>query len=351
MRKQMTDIYTASDEEIAKMSELPEQEESASSGSESEDTQTEVTESVASDEKTPESTDSEENSENVDNQKDSDIKENNQEPSNEEIDYKGFYDTVMAPIKANGHTIQLKSQDEVVKLIQQGANYTKKMQELAPYRKAALMLKDNDLLDENKLSFLIDLQKGDSAAVSKFLKDNNIDPLDIDTDKANEYKPGTHLVSDGYIKFKDAYENLCSTEQGSATAKMFDSYDEQSQHKLIERPELMQMLHEQVQAGFYQTVCDEITRQKMLGIIPANMSFLDAYERVGTPMLQSQLAEHQNKPITSQPRVAPTGYANSRQAKSANPTKISNSKVTSTTPNYLAMSDEEFEKQFGNIHY
>ena len=106
----MTDIYTASDEEIAKMSELPEQEESnASSGSESEDTQTEVTESVASDEKTPESTDSGDNSENVDNQKDSDIKENNQEPSNEEIDYKGFYDTVMAPIKANGHTIQLKS--------------------------------------------------------------------------------------------------------------------------------------------------------------------------------------------------------------------------------------------------
>lgn len=347
----MTDIYTASDEEIAKMSELPEQEDSASSGSESEDTQTEATESVASDENTPESTDSEDNSENVDNQKDSDIKENNQEPSNEEIDYKGFYDTVMAPIKANGHTIQLKSQDEVVKLIQQGANYTKKMQELAPYRKAALMLKDNDLLDENKLSFLIDLQKGDSAAVSKFLKDNNIDPLDIDTDKANEYKPGTHLVSDSYIKFKDAYENLCSTEQGSTTAKMFDSYDEQSQHKLIERPELMQMLHEQVQAGFYQTVCDEITRQKMLGTIPANMSFLDAYERVGTPMLQSQLAEHQNKPITSQPRVAPTGYANSRQAKSANPTKISNSKVTSTTPNYLSMSDEEFEKQFGNIHY
>ena len=111
------------------------------------------------------------------------------------------------------------------------------------------------------------------------------------------------------------------------------------------------MLHEQVQAGFYQTVCDEITRQKMLGTIPANMSFLDAYERVGTPMLQSQLAEHQNKPITSQPRVAPTGYANSRQAKSANPTKISNSKETSTTPNYLSMSDEEFEKQFGNIRY
>lgn len=369
----MADIYTASDEEIAHMSEPPVEEtdkedstkpeavedtttaaEPAEPNEPTEESSEEPSEEPAKEptEEPKESDTENSDSEKVDNSKDFDITKPKEESNNQEIDYKDFYDKVMAPIKANGHTIQLKNQEEVIKLIQQGANYTKKMQELAPYRKAALMLKDNDLLDEDKLSFLIDLQKGDSAAVSKFLKDKNIDPLDIDTELANNYKAGTHKISNEYIKFKDAFDALSSTEEGQATVRIFDTFDEPSQRKLIEQPELMQMLHEQVQAGFYKTVCDEVARQKMLGNIPASMSFLEAYEKVGVPLLQSQLAERQTKPIASQARITPSSYTNSKQAKSANPTRISNSKTTTTSaPNYLAMSDEEFEKQFGNIRY
>ena len=350
----MANIYTASDEEIAHMSEPPVEETAKENTTEPEAVE-DTTATAEPTEETPvetkESDTENSESEKVDNTEESDITEPKEESDNQEVDYKDFYDKVMAPIKANGHTIQLKNQEEVIKLIQQGANYTKKMQELAPYRKAALMLKDNDLLDEDKLSFLIDLQKGDSAAVSKFLKDRNIDPLDIDTEKASEYKAGTNKISNEYVRFKDAYDSLSSTEEGQATVKLFDTFDEPSQRKLIEQPELMQMLHEQVQAGFYKTVCDEVARQKMLGTIPANMSFLEAYEKVGVPLLQSQLAERQTKPIASQARITPSSYTNSKQAKSANPTRISNSKSTTSTPNYLAMSDEEFEKQFGNIKY
>lgn len=354
----MANIYTASDEEIARMSEPPvveSAEENTTEPEAVEDTTATVEPTAEpteeSSEETKESDTENSESEKVDNTEESDITEPKEESDNQEVDYKDFFDKVMAPIKANGHTIQLKNQEEVVKLIQQGANYTKKMQELAPYRKVALMLKDNNLLDEDKLSFLIDLQKGDSAAVSKFLKDRSIDPLDIDTEKADEYRAGLNKVSDGYVKFKDAYDSLLSTDEGKTTVKLFDSYDEPSQQKLIEQPELMQMLHEQVQVGFYQTVCDEVAHQKMLGNIPANMSFLEAYEKVGVPLLQSQLAERQTKPIASQARITPSSYTNSKQAKSANPTRISNSKPTTSTPNYLAMSDEEFEKQFGNIKY
>src|SRR5574344_1636015 len=46
-------------------------------------------------------------------------------------DYKAFHDQVMAPFQANGKTIQLRSVDEAIQLMQQGANYTRKMQAIA----------------------------------------------------------------------------------------------------------------------------------------------------------------------------------------------------------------------------
>lgn len=52
--------------------------------------------------------------------------------------------------------MQVNSVDEAIQLMQMGANYTRKMQELQPHRKTLLMLENNGLLDEGKLSFLID---------------------------------------------------------------------------------------------------------------------------------------------------------------------------------------------------
>lgn len=344
----MTDIYMASDEEIAKMAELPEQDTPPAPESEQpKDTQTDAPEPVATDKTEPEPTDSDNNSEKVDNLNKSDIKENNQEPDNQEIDYKGFYEKVMAPIKANGHTIQLKSQEEVIKLIQQGANYTKKMQEFAPYRKVAYMLKNNNLLDEDKLSLLIDVNKGDKAALGKLLKEQSIDPLDVDTEA--EYTAGANKLSDSYVQFKESYDSLLSQEKGLETIRLFDQYDKESQQTLIDHPELMQMLHEQVQDGFYQRVCDEISRQKMLGQLSPNMGFLKAYNQIGNSLMQSQQANQQKQPIDIQPRFSKSNYTNNKQAKSASVTRTSTS-TPQTVPNYLEMSDEEFEKQFGNIN-
>lgn len=56
-------------------------------------------------------------------------------------------------------TIELRDSSEAVQLMQKGANYTRKMQDIAPHRKVLLMLENNGLLDEGKLSYLIDLEK------------------------------------------------------------------------------------------------------------------------------------------------------------------------------------------------
>ncbi len=77
-------------------------------------------------------------------------------PAPVEIDYKGQYEKIMAPFKANGKEIKLDNPDDVVRLMQMGANYTQKMQALQPNLKLLKMLQNQGLLDEGKLNNLID---------------------------------------------------------------------------------------------------------------------------------------------------------------------------------------------------
>ena len=42
--------------------------------------------------------------------------------------YEEFYNQIMTPFKANGKMISLKTPDEAIKLMQMGANYTRKIQ-------------------------------------------------------------------------------------------------------------------------------------------------------------------------------------------------------------------------------
>lgn len=44
------------------------------------------------------------------------------------VDYKAGYEQIMALTKANGKTMQVKSVEEAIQLMQMGANYTRKMQ-------------------------------------------------------------------------------------------------------------------------------------------------------------------------------------------------------------------------------
>lgn len=350
----MADIYNASDEEIMAMSEAQVEqeakEEQSKEASEAPDTK-EASNNESTDNATPSTEEQTESTKNVDTDEKADTVENNSEPENQEIDYKGFYDSIMAPIKANGHTIQLKNQDEVIKLIQQGANYTKKMQELAPYRKLNYMLKDNDLLDVNKLSFLIDINKGNPEAVKKFLKDHNIDPLDIDTYSELNYKEGSNVVSDKEVAFREAYLGLGESDDGIKLRDTFNSYDEKSKDLLVDHPELMNDLLQQKRAGIYDSITAEIDRQKALGTLNPSLSFLEAYNLVGQQLARNQAPSNiqSNQPLATQPRMPKSSFNNNARAKAAAPTRA-NTKSTDTTPNWLSMSDEEFENKFGGTY-
>lgn len=278
-----------------------------------------------------------------------------------------FYDTIMAPLKANGKTIELRSPEEAVALMQMGANYTKKLQDLRPARKVLTMLESNGMMDEGKLSFAIDLiEKKDPEAIKKLLKDAGINPLEIDADTDPAYVEGSHRVSDEQVNFHSTLDELSSNPAGVETiTEINTSWDQASKQALWAAPEIMTVIHQQREAGIYDVVKAEVDRRITLGSIPATTPFIEAYKTVGDEMAQAAItAGGGGKDPTgaaTDPTKSPTGgtvvatrtetpkspVANGDKASAASPTRSSPA-PTGDKPNPLAMSDEDFLKNFQN---
>lgn len=269
--------------------------------------------------------------------------------------YEELYKKVMAPFKANGKMIDLKDPAEAIQLMQMGANYTRKLQELQPHRKMLLMLQNNGLLDENKLSFLIDLDKRNPEAIKKLVKEAGIDPLDIDTSKEPAYQTGNHKVTDAEANFRQVLDEIGSTTDGKITIQAInDGWDQASKEVLWKQPELMATMHNQREAGVYQIVVDEIQRQQVLGKLPTNVPFIEAYRTVGDELLKTDAFDHlpaikQLKPQKTPAVVATRTFntkpavVNGDKASAASPSR--STPRTATTVNPLSMSDDDFLKQ------
>ncbi len=265
------------------------------------------------------------------------------------FNYEVAYKALMAPIKANGKTIELKSPEELVQLAQMGANYTKKMQAIQPHRKVLLMLENNGLLDEGKLSYLIDLDKKNPEAIKKLIKDAGINPLDIDTEAESKYQQGNHRVSDAEAAFSNQLEDLKSNPEGVQTLQTINAWDQASKEVLWTNPALMATIHSQRENGIYAAIATEIDRRRTLGIIPAEVPFLHAYKAVGDELNASgafsKLGQPQKTPVATRTAAPKPTAANSDKANAAAPSR-STPRAAKPFVNPLNMSDEEFMKTF-----
>lgn len=279
----------------------------------------------------------------------------------EKTDYEAFYKEVMTPFKANGKLIELRNPAEAVQLMQMGANYTRKMQAIQQHRKVLTMLENNGLLDEGKLSFLIDIEKKNPDAIQKLVKESGIDPLDIDTSEESTYSPGNHSVSEEELNFRSALDELSSNPVGRETLQVINNtWDQASKDVLWKDPATMAAINQQREGGVYDRVVAEIERQRDFGNIPTNVPFLQAYKVIGERMTaegafndlavnqqQRQQAPKQQMPLATRVAAPKATVAHSDKVSAASPTRSSPKKAEQFV-NPLSLSDEEFMKQMGN---
>lgn len=281
-------------------------------------------------------------------------------PSENEQDYKAFYEKVMAPIKAGGKSIQVRSVDEAISLMQKGLDYTRKTQDLAKDKKFIMMLGQAGLLDETKLDLIIGVSKNDPEAIKRLLKEAKIDPVDIDMSQEDKYQSGAHVVGDSTAKLQSVIDDMNADDEGQETLRVIKAWDSASRQVFGEHPELLEFVHKQRLDGTFAKVSAEVEHRRALGQIPAGVPFFYAYKNVGEELK----AKGHLEPISSVAPKAPAPTVGTAPApvvirrpaspsssvapgksavRAAAPTRTS-PKAVHTAPNIMAMSDDDLAK-------
>ncbi|EBV1835019.1 hypothetical protein DNZ22_18320 [Salmonella enterica subsp. enterica serovar Newport] len=261
---------------------------------------------------------------------------------------------LFTPFKANGRELKVDSVDEAITLMQQGANYNKKMAALKPSLKILKMLENNGLLDEGKLTYLIDIDKKNPEAIAKLIKESGIDPLDVNVQEEPKYKPGNYSVSDAQVNLDSVLDSIEHSPTYERTMTVItQEWDNDSKRVLANDPGLIPLINQHMSNGIFDMIDGEITKQRALGNL-SGLSDLQAYEAVGKQLAQkgafaSLQNNTQQQPVETKAHI-PTQTDTERAAKrkAASPTKQSQTTKEETNLNPLAMSDEEFEKAFNS---
>ena len=274
-----------------------------------------------------------------------------------EVDYAAEYKRLIGtPIKANGKDITIDSVDDAIKLIQMGANYYKKVEQLKPAQKIVSMLEKAQLLDESKLSFAIDLLNKDPAAIQSLVGDMDIS--DVLDEKHNGYTPKDHTVSDIQLNLDNAISDVASTPTGHITLKVLgEQWDQASRQIVVSNPSIIGLINQHVADGTFDTVTREVEKRRMLGQIPQGLNDIEAYKFVGdqlyangnataAPKGQQRVATNANaKPIVKPSKET---VVNKKRAAS-NTARNSSQSISQNMDDVFAMSDEEFKAKYGKF--
>ena len=279
-----------------------------------------------------------------------------------------FYNQVMKPFKANNKEVAVRTPEEAIRLMQMGAGYGKKLNDMQPHLKALRILEKHGLLDENKLSFLVDVNAKNPDAIKQLLRDAKIDPLDLNMEEGADYKAPNHSVPDAEVAFKEVLADVRAAPNGQETIRhVNESWDEPSKARLWRTPEILRVIQSQRETGVYDQIVAEVERQKLFGTIKPNVPFIDAYKIAGDSLVKAAgLDPSTDKPAqvqSSNPAPAPvqpaapvplgtktakprTPVSNDAKARAAASSTSKAAKVVAPV-DMLDMSDDEFMKQFG----
>lgn len=270
---------------------------------------------------------------------------------------------IFEPFKAGGRDVQVESVDEAISLMQRGIGMSKNLAKLKPYRRAGELLAKKGLLaDETKLALLVEAGTGDKAALSKLLRDLNVDPLDLTEESGNTYKPKVQLPTESSLATNDVIEELQETTDGKEMlAEMRTSYDPVSIQAFMSNPTLRTQINDHRASGVYQVVMAEVERRKLLGstlngAAIESLPVLDAYKQVGEEMVAQGKFATPSEPTgnagnaeTAADGSKPKLKTRKKAAQSTSARRTPSSRGSAKEPDWKSMSDDEFDKQMAKL--
>ncbi len=272
-----------------------------------------------------------------------------------------FIAKVTAPFRANNKDMKVESAEDVVQLMQMGANYNKKMAAIKPNLKLLKLLENNKLLEEDKLNFLIDVSNGDPKAISKLVKDSKIDPTDINIEEESDYTPSKYKVNDAEVDLDMVLAEIKDSPHYDKTIEVVSEvWDDKSKQKVAESPQLLTIINDHLASGVYELISQKVEKERMFGRL-TGISDIDAYQKIGDAIQAEGGFDHlfkentdtktPDKPVKRIPTDKSKDDKGRKDKKraAAPPKGGVTAKKTNEDFNPLALSDEEFDKQTNSL--
>lgn len=287
----------------------------------------------------------------------------------EDVPEKGKSTTAPAihKFKANGKEYEI-TEDEMrqqfPKIFGQAMNYTQKMQSLSPWRKTIDAMEQAKVKHED-VNLLIDVLKGDKAALASVIKKVGVDTLDINLEEGDTYQAKEYGRDTKVLDLQDVINSINTDPEYSVTHKIISSeWDDASWNVLSNDPEKVRLLHVDVKNGTYAKlqpiaeklrVFDGARRSDLDYYLQAASEYFTREEQTRFQQQQTELQAREEALKTQSRTVAATQQQNQRNAtvqaankrKAAAPTGRSVSKPS--TINYLDTSDEAFEEWYKKL--
>tara|TARA_R110002167_G_scaffold60173_1_gene170198 strand:+ start:2721 stop:3890 length:1170 start_codon:yes stop_codon:yes gene_type:complete len=282
----------------------------------------------------------------------SDTDGDSQEPTG--FDYESAYKKVTEPFKANGTEMRITDPDDIVSLMQMGANYQKKMAQLKPNLKVVKMLDKAGLLDEGKLNNLIDLSKKDPKAVAKLIEESGLDPLDIDTEVKSDYQPTDYSVTDKEYNLDQVLDEIKDTATFTRTIDVLTKeWDSGSKATISDNPEIISVINTHMGNGVFDKVNEVLQQEKTLGKL-AGVSDVQAYHNIAEYMASKGMLTPGNSQATA-PTVSTetedqtqANAERNKKRKAAASVKQTKTETKNQETDFLGLSDDEFMKKFAS---
>lgn len=272
-----------------------------------------------------------------------------------------FVKQVTAEFTANGRQVRVEKPEDIVRLMQMGMNYNKKMEAIKPNMGLIKTLKENGLDNTETLQFLIDLKKHDKAAIAKLLKDAEVDTYDLPDLEETPYTSQTAIISNQQAEFENVLADLNQLPKGTDLIQSLgksDNWDDDSLEFFRTQPEALYHLYSDKNSGLYDEVLRVIDLDKSMGRIPNDWlqkPFVELYEFVATSLSQQQQQQQvtasQVQQVVQQPKIVGHNLQSQTQVrnqptapKTAGVTHTgSNHNILTDVPDFLSMTDEQFE--------
>jgi hypothetical protein len=273
--------------------------------------------------------------------------------------------------KANGREYEFTA-DEIMKrfpqVFGQAMDYTRKMQSIKPWRQTI------DAIEQAKLShddvnLMIDVLKGDKAAIASVLKRTGVDTLDLDTEN-DGYVPKNYGRDESALAIKDVVDEISRDPEYETTHSVLaKQWDDASWTVMSKQPGLIRDLHTDVKSGLYSVIQPIAEKMKLYDGPSNGKSDLDYYKMAAVEHFRGVQQQEQARSTQAKVQVAQevkvqqaqkvasvkqaevkrkATEAASEKRKAAAPTRAGGSKPQGVT-DYLSDSEEDFDSWYANL--